>query len=127
MEATVPLALVTPVFVPLDLDLPLSRIVGIGQVQAQRLEKLGLTTVQDLLFHLPRRYEDTRETVPLRALQPGNRADGARAHPQHQRAENAVQEDGARRGDPRGRRRSGNRRLVQPAAFSSSNSIPATN
>ena len=63
--------LVTPVFVPLDLDLPLSRIVGIGRVQAQRLEKLGLSTVQDLLFHLPRRYDDTRETVPLRALQPG--------------------------------------------------------
>ena len=56
---------------PLDLDLPLFRIVGIGRVQAQRLEKLGLSTVQDLLFHLPRRYEDTRETVPLRALQPG--------------------------------------------------------
>jgi ATP-dependent DNA helicase RecG len=67
----VPLELVTPVFVPLDLDLPLFRIVGIGKVQAQRLEKLGLLTVQDLLFHLPRRYEDTRETVPLRALQPG--------------------------------------------------------
>ena len=66
-----PLELVTPVFVPLDLDLPLFRIVGIGKVQAQRLEKLGLLTVQDLLFHLPRRYEDTRETVPLRALQPG--------------------------------------------------------
>jgi ATP-dependent DNA helicase RecG len=63
--------LVTPVFVPLDLDLPLSRIVGIGRVQAQRLEKLGLSTVQDLLFHLPRRYDDTRATVPLRALQPG--------------------------------------------------------
>ncbi len=66
-----PLELVTPVFVPLDLDLPLFRIVGIGKVQAQRLEKLGLSTVQELLFHLPRRYEDTRETVPLRALQPG--------------------------------------------------------
>ena len=68
---TVSPELVTPVFVPLDLDLPLFRIVGIGKVQAQRLEKLGLSTVQDLLFHLPRRYEDTRETVPLRALQPG--------------------------------------------------------
>src|SRR5579863_388114 len=72
MEVTVSPELVTPVFVPLDLDLPLFRIVGIGKVQAQRLEKLGLSTVQDLLFHLPRRYEDTRETVPLRALTPGS-------------------------------------------------------
>jgi ATP-dependent DNA helicase RecG len=64
-------SIVTPQHVALDLDLPLHRIVGIGPRQAQRLEKLGLTTVRDLLFHLPRRYEDTRETVPLRALQPG--------------------------------------------------------
>jgi ATP-dependent DNA helicase RecG len=64
-------SLVTTTHVALDLDLPLHRIVGIGPRQAQRLEKLGLTTVRDLLFHLPRRYEDTRETVPLRALQPG--------------------------------------------------------
>ncbi len=55
----------------LDIDLPLHRIVGIGPTKAQRLEKLGLTTVRDLLFHLPRRYEDTRQVVPLRALQPG--------------------------------------------------------
>src|SRR6202035_5802365 len=61
----------TPEHVALELDLPLQRIVGIGPRQAQRLEKLGLITVRDLLFHLPRRYEDTRETVPLRALQPG--------------------------------------------------------
>ena len=64
-------SLVTPAHVPLDLDLPLQRITGIGPRQAQKLEKLGLSTVRDLLFHLPRRYEDTRETVPLRALQPG--------------------------------------------------------
>ncbi len=64
-------SIVTPAHVPLDLDLPLHRITGIGPRQAQRLEKLGLTTVRDLLFHLPRRYEDTRQTVPLRALQPG--------------------------------------------------------
>jgi ATP-dependent DNA helicase RecG len=64
-------SIVTPTHVALDLDLPLHRIVGIGPRQAQRLDRLGLITVRDLLFHLPRRYEDTRETVPLRSLQPG--------------------------------------------------------
>ena len=64
-------SIVTPNHVALDLDLPLSRIVGIGPRQAQRLEKLGLRTIRDLLFHLPRRYEDTRQTVPLRELQAG--------------------------------------------------------
>jgi ATP-dependent DNA helicase RecG len=66
-----PFAVVTPTYVPLDLDLPMSRITGVGPRQAQRLEKMGINTIRDLLFHLPRRYEDTRTTVPLRALQPG--------------------------------------------------------
>jgi ATP-dependent DNA helicase RecG len=65
------LSIVTPAYVPLDLDLPLSRITGIGPRQALRLQKLGLNTVRDLLFHLPRRYEDTRTAVPLWKLQPG--------------------------------------------------------
>jgi ATP-dependent DNA helicase RecG len=55
----------------LSADLPLNRVAGIGPKQLQRLEKLGILTVRDLLFHLPRRYEDTRELVPLSALQVG--------------------------------------------------------
>jgi ATP-dependent DNA helicase RecG len=71
MAVSTVVSLVTPTYVPLDLDLPLSRITGIGPRQALRLQKLGLGTVRDLLFHLPRRYEDTRATVPLYALRPG--------------------------------------------------------
>ncbi len=55
----------------LSADFPLDRIAGIGPKQLQRLEKLGILTVRDLLFHLPRRYEDTRELVPLSELQAG--------------------------------------------------------
>ena len=69
---TQPAATTAPAHIALDIDLPLHRIVGIGPAKAQRLEKLGLTTVRDLLFHLPRRYEDTRQIVPLRALEPGS-------------------------------------------------------
>jgi ATP-dependent DNA helicase RecG len=64
-------SIVTPLHVPLELDLPLFRLTGIGPRQAQRLQRLGISTIRDLLFHLPRRYEDTRNTVPLRALQVG--------------------------------------------------------
>ena len=95
-------SIVTPGHVPLDLELPLQRITGIGPRQAQRLEKLGLTTVRDLLFHLPRRYEDTRATVPLRELQPGIVQTVARAHSQRELATEPVQEDAACRGHPRG-------------------------
>ncbi|RQW82963.1 MAG: hypothetical protein EHM62_02805, partial [Methylococcus sp.] len=31
---------------------------GVGAQTLKKLEKLGLRTLQDLLFHLPHRYED---------------------------------------------------------------------
>jgi ATP-dependent DNA helicase RecG len=50
---------------------PVSSAPGIGPWYAARLERLGIITVADLLLHLPRRYEDTRETVTVDRLQPG--------------------------------------------------------
>jgi len=38
------------------------------------LERLGLRTVQDLLFHLPLRYEDRTRVVPIGTLRSGDRA-----------------------------------------------------
>src|SRR5690625_5188774 len=38
---------------------------------AARLHNLGLNRVQDLLFHLPLRYEDRTRLIPLNALSPG--------------------------------------------------------
>ncbi len=46
-------------------------VLGIGAAMAQRLERLGISTVRDLLFHLPRRYEDTRALTPVAQLRPG--------------------------------------------------------
>ena len=42
-----------------------------GPALAQRLRALGLERVQDLLFHLPTRYEDRRNVVPLAELRDG--------------------------------------------------------
>ena len=47
---------------------------GVGEALAARLAKLGITTVQDLLFLLPLRYEDRTRVVPIGSLQPGDRA-----------------------------------------------------
>ncbi|GAB3024710.1 ATP-dependent DNA helicase RecG [Bowmanella dokdonensis] len=43
---------------------------GVGSKVAERLQKLGLVTVQDLLFHLPLRYEDRTRIYPIADLMP---------------------------------------------------------
>jgi len=43
------------------LQSPLRFLKGIGSKRAEELEKFGLKSVEDLLYHLPFRYEDRRE------------------------------------------------------------------
>ena len=43
------------------LGTPLTELNGVGSVRAAKLNKLGLATVNDLLRHYPRHYEDRRE------------------------------------------------------------------
>ncbi len=47
---------------------------GVGPAVAARLEKLGIYRVQDLLFHLPLRYEDRTRVVSIGSLQHGQQA-----------------------------------------------------
>lgn len=49
-------------------------LTGVGAKTAQKLEKLGIFTVQDLLFHLPYRYEDRTRIWPISSLMPGQHA-----------------------------------------------------
>lgn len=44
---------------------------GVGPRFAPALRKLGLATVADVLFHLPRRYEDRRHLPSIGKLRPG--------------------------------------------------------
>ena len=53
---------------------PVSTLKGVGYSLAARLGKLGVETVQDLLFLLPLRYEDRTHIVPIGALKAGERA-----------------------------------------------------
>ncbi|GAB5381423.1 MAG: ATP-dependent DNA helicase RecG [Aliiglaciecola sp.] len=48
----------------------LTELKGVGGKVAEKLLKLGLATVQDLLFHLPSRYEDRTRIYPIADLQP---------------------------------------------------------
>ena len=47
---------------------------GVGESLAGKLARLGLFTLQDLLFHLPLRYEDRTQIVPIGTLTVGSRA-----------------------------------------------------
>ncbi|HEU4483999.1 MAG TPA: ATP-dependent DNA helicase RecG [Povalibacter sp.] len=53
---------------------PITALRGVGEALAQKLQKLGISSVQDLLFLLPLRYEDRTHIVPIGALQQGQRA-----------------------------------------------------
>ena len=54
---------------------PVTALRGVGPALARTLaERLGLDTVQDVLFHLPLRYEDRTRVVPIGTLRNGDRA-----------------------------------------------------
>jgi len=50
---------------------PITVLKGVGPKLALKLERLGLLTVQDALFHLPLRYQDRTRVMPLGGLVPG--------------------------------------------------------
>jgi ATP-dependent DNA helicase RecG len=58
---------------PLD-ERPVTSLRGVGPALAATLDRLGLRTVQDVLFHLPLRYEDRTRVVPIGTLRAGDRA-----------------------------------------------------
>ena len=59
---------------PPTLSAPVTTLAGVGPGIAARLRHLGVTTVQDLLFHLPHRYIDRTRLTPLGGLMPGQEA-----------------------------------------------------
>src|SRR5262249_57568179 len=56
---------------PVGLLTPLQFVKGVGPHRAKLLERKGLVTVGDALFHLPMRHEDRTRFTPLRAIRPG--------------------------------------------------------
>jgi len=49
-------------------QIPLSTFKGVGPSLTEKLEKIGLLSVQDILFHLPLRYEDKTRVTTVRDL-----------------------------------------------------------
>ena len=55
-------------------SLPVTSLKGVGPKLAEKLKRLGLHTVQDVLFHLPLRYQDRTRVLPVGGLRPGMEA-----------------------------------------------------
>jgi ATP-dependent DNA helicase RecG len=58
----------------LELSTPIKYVKRVGERVAVELAKRGVETVEDLLYHLPFRYEDRLNPVPMSALQSGTMA-----------------------------------------------------
>lgn len=57
----------------IDLSLlPCQHLTGVGQRIAERLARLSIQNVQDLLFHLPLRYQDRTHIYPIANITPGD-------------------------------------------------------
>lgn len=52
--------------------LPVTTLKGVGPKSAERLARLGIHRVQDILFHLPMRYQDRTRVTPMQYLRPGD-------------------------------------------------------
>ncbi|HEX6748775.1 MAG TPA: ATP-dependent DNA helicase RecG [Longimicrobium sp.] len=54
-----------------SLDRPVQFLKGVGPGRAPLLQKLGLLTARDVLYHAPHRYEDASTITRISALAPG--------------------------------------------------------
>jgi ATP-dependent DNA helicase RecG len=57
----------------MDLQAPVQYVKGVGPQRAAGLAKAGVHTAEDLLLHLPMRYEDRRSFARVADLRPGMR------------------------------------------------------
>jgi ATP-dependent DNA helicase RecG len=55
-------------------NVKIASLKGAGAKTLERLRKLGLHKIQDLLFHLPARYEDRTSLMRLGSVRPGDHA-----------------------------------------------------
>lgn len=51
---------------------PITQLRGIGAAQAEKFARLGIHTLQDVLFHLPYRYQDRTRITPIGAARDGD-------------------------------------------------------
>ncbi|APV43945.1 ATP-dependent DNA helicase RecG [Dehalogenimonas formicexedens] len=60
-----------PAASPASLSLPVTALKGISEATAVKFKKLGIATVNDLLYHFPARHVDYSQTAKISSLLPG--------------------------------------------------------
>ena len=55
----------------MDLTAPIQEVKGIGPKTAEVLHKAGIFTLRDLVYHLPRDYENFQQAQNIAELKPG--------------------------------------------------------
>ncbi|MFO7320511.1 MAG: ATP-dependent DNA helicase RecG [Chloroflexota bacterium] len=53
-----------------EINQPVGTLKGVGPQRVEQLARLGIHTIRDLLFYLPRRYDDYTTMLPIRRLPP---------------------------------------------------------
>ena len=53
------------------LEMPVTYLKGVGPMRAESLQRLGIRTAGDLLYHIPHRYEDASTVSRISSLEPG--------------------------------------------------------
>ncbi len=53
----------------MDLSTPVSKLTGVGEKYLEKLQNLGIKSVEDLLFYFPRKYNDFSKITPINKIQ----------------------------------------------------------
>lgn len=55
----------------LDLGSSITEVKGVGDKVAKLYRRLNVESVEDLIYHFPRRYEDYSKVLSIKDIQPG--------------------------------------------------------
>ena len=66
-----PSTLPTPTYAHTGLDSPVAALRGVGSRQSERLGRLGVQTIRDMLYLFPHRYDDYSQLKPVNLLEYG--------------------------------------------------------
>lgn len=55
----------------MNLKTPIGEVAGVGESHQELLAGLGIVTIEDLLWYLPRKWDDYSHLVPIREAKPG--------------------------------------------------------